>query len=924
MNSDKIIVGPFGRGLNTTVEPFYVDNESFPVLVNAYQWRGRVKRKRGTQLLGRLNRFFQSTSTVYSSTSTILLNGSGQGNVLSGFGLEATANLVPGTGVFFSITSGQTYRDLFTNSFLLPTGTNGPNRINYSSGVITIPVEAGSTLQATFNYFPGLPVLGIEDLNVDPSLDPGTVCFDNKYSYNVSTTDPYNINDVSFYKNVSNATYPGYIAKGNWTKALWAGQDYQQYWSKNYQGALWVTNGLTVPFNSNSVGMQFKPIVTVTITAPGPPAIATLNIVGHGLVVGDFLFINEVVTTTGINFQTGYLIAVIDADNISVEFPNATLALNGTGGIAQYLTNTADTTKDCIRWYDGDPTDGNPTSPTFLNGKGWVNFMPPLSRDVFSISDLPALKYYLVGARMIWPFKDRLIFIGPIIQSSTTSPVYLQDTVVFSQNGTPFYTSSFTGDSSLSTTIFNPILVPKNQTATANAYWEDQTGFGGFIQAGIEQPIVTSEKNEDVIILGCPGIQMRFIYTGNDLLPFNFYLIDSDLSTTSTFSSINMGSSVITRGEKGIISTNQREAKRIDLEILDENFEVGQTLNGSERYTSQRDYLNEWIYLTYRSNQDTYRFPTVTLQYNYRDSSWGLFKETYTHYGQFRKKTGYTWATIGNVFDSWEAWNTPWNSGASTLLTPDILAGNQHGFLLIKIEGTSEGNSVYIKDYSNGVVTSPNHCLNPGDYIIIKGAAGITGLNNNIYSVAAPVTNDTFKLNPKPSTSGTYYGNGSIRRMYVPFIQTKQFPAAWSMGRKTRIGVQKYLITTTKAGKITLEIYLSENSATPFNRNTERFLESTALIYNSILPTCAEAQNLSPFPPPNANYENIMMFVDNQGVTQQSKIWHRINTSLVGDTVQLAFTMNDAQMRDTSFQNQFAEIELHGFILDIYPSQLLC
>jgi hypothetical protein len=56
---------------------------------------------------------------------------------------------------------------------------------------------------------------------------------------------------------------------------------------------------------------------------------------------------------------------------------------------------------------------------------------------------------------------------------------------------------------------------------------------------------------------------------------------------------------------------------------------------------------------------------------------------------------------------------------------------------------------------------------------------------------------------------------------------------------------------------------------------------------------------------------------------QQSQIWHRMNTSLLGDTVQVGITLNDAQMRDSTFSNQFAEIELHGFILTVSPSQLL-
>ena len=43
---EKLVVGPINKGLRGGVTPFNVDNDSFPTLVNAYQWRGRIKRKR--------------------------------------------------------------------------------------------------------------------------------------------------------------------------------------------------------------------------------------------------------------------------------------------------------------------------------------------------------------------------------------------------------------------------------------------------------------------------------------------------------------------------------------------------------------------------------------------------------------------------------------------------------------------------------------------------------------------------------------------------------------------------------------------------------------------------------------------------------------------------------------------------------------
>jgi hypothetical protein len=59
------------------------------------------------------------------------------------------------------------------------------------------------------------------------------------------------------------------------------------------------------------------------------------------------------------------------------------------------------------------------------------------------------------------------------------------------------------------------------------------------------------------------------------------------------------------------------------------------------------------------------------------------------------------------------------------------------------------------------------------------------------------------------------------------------------------------------------------------------------------------------------------------GSSQSGQIFHRVNTSLIGDTIQFGFTMSDAQLKDPTLANQFAEIELHGFIVDISQSGLL-
>src|ERR1700684_2099380 len=98
---DKFVLGPFNRGLKNNKTAFNIDNDSFPTLLNAYQWRGRVKRKRGTSLLGRLQRFFNSTSISYNSgaTSIQLDPVTGIANILTGFSLQVNGNIVPGSVV---------------------------------------------------------------------------------------------------------------------------------------------------------------------------------------------------------------------------------------------------------------------------------------------------------------------------------------------------------------------------------------------------------------------------------------------------------------------------------------------------------------------------------------------------------------------------------------------------------------------------------------------------------------------------------------------------------------------------------------------------------------------------------------------------------------------------------------------------------
>ena len=1020
---EKLVIGPFNKGFRNDRPAFMIDNDSFPTLINAYQWRGRVKRKRGTTLLGRLTRLIETQSigvtgaspwsfNIYTvsgvvpeanatikpgSVEIFISPANSTGNLVAPGYSNATdaevfadtivglrdhdeviiagatvvpgsgPNLVNGTWINIEIIPANTSFKIQVDSHawgiwlaggtwtklggtitfidqgdgtLTSTTPGNSGTINYITGDITLihTAGAGVAVNATFEYFPMLPVMGLEDFNYSSTQFPGTIGFDTVYSYNISPVDPNTIYDVNFYKNpaVDPVNLPDYIPKTIHTSFVWNGETYQQVWTTNYQGAMWATYGIKVPFNVENIGMQFKNITNITIITAGNgttiPAVADITIVAHGLVQGDFLFINEVQGITGINFQTGYVTSANPqaANVVRVTFPFAILGGAYTAnGIAQYLTNNANPNIDPIRWYDGDPRLNNGIL-------GWVNFMPPLSQFPLSISDLPVAQYYLVGARIILPFKDRLLFFGPVVQTSIGEPIYLQDTVIYSQNGTPYYTASFnlatTGDINSSANLFFPVLVPVNQTATPNAYFAQPPGFGGFIQAGIDEPILGATSNEDVLIIGFATSQSRLVYTGDGIFPFLFFSINSELGTGSIFSTISMDQGVISRGSRGYIITNQSSCQRIDLEIPDQVFQISLTDNGSERFTAVRDFINEWIYFTFPDNDSTYIFPNQTLQYNYRDNSWALYNESYTHYGTFRRATGVSWLAIETP---WDQWNDPWEAGSSNTLQPEIIAGNQQGFIMIRNKSAIEETSLAITGISGSTVTSPDHSLNSGDFIYITGVIGTVAsqVNDKIFQVANPATN-SFVLSPNIS-GGTYTGGGLITRLYRPFIRTKQFPTSWGIARKTRLGPQQYLLTKTDNAQITLLIFLSQNDTDAFNNSPivpDINSINNGLIYSTILYTCPESTNLG-LTPANitAARTNLQMLsapisaID--AVNNQSYIWHRVNTSLLGDTIQVGFTLSDDQMRDRddegNFISQFEEIELLGIILDVNPSGIL-
>lgn len=1036
--AETIYIGNYAKGLTLNRLPFNIDNDAFPTMVNFYTWRGRAKRKRGTVFLGQMQIQIQSvlnatppanwqvgqialssdagnllgtfiTNITQASQAVVTITGSvftvGEKVVISGvlgmtqinggpysvvavsptsmtlavdstlftaYGSGGVATLAPGPtivpGSIDVLVGGQTYTDTTLDGILTGSG-GGTGTINYATGAIIISGGGSGPLTGKFSYYPGLPAMGLEDFaSTNPNSQyPLLLGFDTTYAYQVNqNSSVVNFYNVSFYKSSKNPL-------------IWSGTDYQQFWTTNYQNALWATNGK--PGFHIVAGTYISGSGTTTVffnfqtTAGGNYTT---------LVVGDMVWFNEWASGgVTINGITGEVTDVSGAasGNYGVTF-DVSQTVSGVGS-AQLLTSSIPG-QDGIRWYDGDPTNGTglPTG----TGRGWVNFAPPLTATFVSINDYTLSRYYLIGAQMILPFKDRLVFFGVYIGNTHGDVIQLQDTVIWSWNGTPYYNEVV------------PMVPSRADTFDATAYYVDQTGKGGWLAAGLQQPIVTLNSNEDVLLVGFTGKQTRFVYTGDDLNPFLFFIINSELGASATFSGITLDRGALTIGGYGLALTDQQSAQRVDLQIPNSVFDISNANNGAQRVNSARDFFKEWVYFCYpigsgTDSSNTWVFPTQTFLYNYREETWAILYENFTTQGSYRKSNKYTWKTI--PFPTWAQWNETWNSASTTTLFPSIIGGTPQGYVLIKGEGTGEAISGTILNITassdgNTQINSVNHCVssaNPltndgdflyfqnaistfqatitnisqatqavvtavntfaaGQFVLISQVAGVMGtqingkyleivsatgadftvnldtttfsaytsgglatyspLQNQIGKVIEIVDKDNFVVDI-PFFSAIYNGLGNFARLSQPLLQTKQFPVYWNEGRQVRLCQQKYLLDFTTKAQITANIYLSQDPDDPWNTPA-----NDAVIYSQTVFTCPESTNID-LTPDNINLQM-------PTASSQYQIWHRYNTSLLGDSFQIGLTLSEAQMRNYYFAT--AEISLHGMQLTVDKGPLL-
>lgn len=484
----------------------------------------------------------------------------------------------------------------------------------------------------------------------------------------------------------------------------------------------------------------------------------------------------------------------------------------------------------------------------------WTNLRPQLDSGA---------NRFLETCRVLLPFKDRLVAFNTIEDEVGTDRSY-PNRCRFSQNGDP--------------------------TAPATSWLDDTAGRGGFLDAPTAEQIISAEYIKDRLIVYFERSTWELVYTGNTALPFRWQQINNELGCESTFSLIGFDKAVLGIGNVGIHNCNGINVNRIDEKIPDEVFKIHNGNDGPERVYGIRDYYNEVVYWAFPDDTNDPIYPTRVLLYNYRNNTWAFFNDSFTSFGYFQEVSDLTWATVEDRYPTWSEWNEPWGSPLFQSAFPNIIAGNQEGFVFILDSGlSSNSQSLLITDMNSGTLnlTIVDHNLSLNDYVLVEECQGITSLNDTIFQVQQIIDDDTIRLDI--SFTGTYTGGGKLSRISNLRASTKQFNPGTPVGQQFRITYVDFLLNRTDEGEISLDYLINtESGSTIQDQSDPGVLLGTNTLFTKIEDNDQSQEN-------------------------QQQIWHRYFIQSQAQFLQLLFFMSDEQMRNKAIAQ--SDFELHAMLL---------
>lgn len=519
-----------------------------------------------------------------------------------------------------------------------------------------------------------------------------------------------------------------------------------------------------------------------------------------------------------------------------------------------------------------------PDQIKYWNGATWLTIHPEVN----------AAGNTLETAQIIITFKDRLVALNTIEFDGAYRTHC--NRARWCENGSPLDAGG------------GPTIV---------AWREDIPGRGGWSDAPTREEIITAQILRDRLIVYFDSSTWELVYTGNEVLPFRWQQINTELGAQATFSQVPFDKVVLAIGNVGIHACNGNQVERIDDKNPGLVWSINADVDGRQRVYGVRDYSQEMVYWTYPDTDnytfDTYKYPNKVLVYNYKNSTWATNEDVITAFGYFEQGDSITWEQQDTP---WNEMDNTWNSADFQKHAKTILAGNQQGFVYI-IDTFDAGKaenapamSITNFDGVNSIITSIDHTLTGEDFVMIENCQGVdfATFNDFIFKVF-PVDKDRFLIYHDPVAT-VYTGGGTLRRVSRMEIITKQYNFYIKEGRNTFISKVDFLVDKeglSKVGadaQVTVECYTSY-SGIPL---VEDGLATGTLIGTSVLDLCPYVASAGP--------PKVLVIPFEMA---QSELWHTVYFQGDGQAVQLRIYLTDEQMLDP--QISLAYFTLNAFMI---------
>jgi len=580
----------------------------------------------------------------------------------------------------------------------------------------------------------------------------------------------------------------------------------------------------------------------------------------------------------------------------------------------------------------------------FTDGLTFTTFEPQLDN-----SGTPVL---LRQCLMLIPYRGRLVSLNTQEGTAVGAITQFPQRARWSQNGDP--------------------------TDQTNAFLDNIAGRGGFVDCPTNEHIVSAEFIRDTLTVRFEHSTWLLRYTGNEILPFIWERINVELGAESTFSDVRFDKGVLSIGDKGITSCNGNTVERIDEDIPDEVFGFENDNNGPRRVHGIRDHFNRLVYWTFPDSIGQKEFPDRLLIFNYFNNTWAIFTDSFTTLGQWQRFDDITWDDLAGR--EWQTIIQAWNSGQFQARFPDIIGGNQQGWVHVLNKQTNNDASLCVQDITVGtpaVITSPDHNLNTGEFIKITGiiesvVGNFNVLNDRVFQIRN-LTSDTFSIQEKPrfvvtavtiatqaqvTAPGNDYNVGeSIQLSGIPGmtqvnglfglvtvegnqftvdINTTGFTAATPGGSAQNLSGLIQDVTVTAGGsvyrgrgeiarvmnfKALTKRYSYMEAGTNFQFGWIDFLANVTDIGEVACKIFADHTNTEAINEENRvdNFFNSVFLTTREGNTTQNltEQWHRFYCNTDASFIQFLITLNERQLTTEQIAN--SEVEIGATIMWSMP-----